>query len=309
MIDQEDDYYGEDIYGVPAPPTVPAVSSNGPPYTTANPPPPPRDGFEWVLNPTTGQFEERSRGGGQNTPGYQDLDYWKNQGVPETDIFDPSTGQLRPGWKRTGNGYERTGGGESYAPPPDQRGGAGGGASAPPASSGFEWPSYQMPGYIDPGVFDPGPAFTFRDFVAPTAESMQHEPGFQFRLDQGRKALESSAAGKGVLRSGGTLKDILGYGQNFASQEYGNVYNRALNEYDTNRGNAADIWGKQYGQRKDVYGSQAENAGKRNTFNLSNAQFDWNSKYGPASQEFNDLFNRWAKEGDWLKDIAIGGAD
>jgi len=244
----------------------------------------------------------------QRRPGYQDLEYWREQGVGEGDIFDTATGQLKPGWRRTSNGYERD------APPPitggdDAPSTGGPGLSSYTGPSNFEWPTYDMPDYIDPGVFDPGPAFTFRDFAAPTAESMLNEPGFQFRMDQGRKALEGSAAGKGVLRSGGTLKDILGYGQNFASQEYGNVYNRALTEYDTQRGNAADIWGKQYGQRRDVYGYKSDNASKQNSFNLNNSQFDWNSKYGPASQEFQDLFNRWAKEGDWLTDIATGGPE
>lgn len=165
--------------------------------------------------------------------------------------------------------------------------------SAAPAPGGFAgWPSYT------PNSFDAGPTFTYRDFVAPTSESMMKEPGFQFRIDQGRKALEASAAGKGVLRSGGTLKDILGYGQNFAAQEYGNVYNRALNEYDTNRANAADIWSKQYGQRKDQY-SFGEDANR----------FGYNAKQRQSELDFQDLFNRWQQEGNWLRDLSVAGMD
>jgi len=46
-------------------------------------------------------------GTGNQTP-YQNTDWWSQQGVPTTDMFDPNTGQMKPGWQRTGQGYERT---------------------------------------------------------------------------------------------------------------------------------------------------------------------------------------------------------
>lgn len=78
-----------------------------------------------------------------------------------------------------------------------------------------------------------GPQWT-QQFSAPTAVTEQNDPGYQFRLQQGQQALERSAAAKGNLLSGGTLKAEQRYGQDYASNEYGNVYNRALNTYDTN---------------------------------------------------------------------------
>lgn len=65
-------------------------------------------------------------------------------------------------------------------------------------------------------------------FVAPTVTD---DPGYQFRLQEGMKALERSAAARGGVLSGATAKDITNYAQGMASQEYGNAYNRALNEY------------------------------------------------------------------------------
>ena len=44
-----------------------------------------------------------------------------------------------------------------------------------------------------------------------------------------------SAAARGVLNSGGTLTDILNYGQNAASQEYQDIWNRKYNEFDVNQ--------------------------------------------------------------------------
>lgn len=112
--------------------------------------------------------------------------------------------------------------------PTPTTGGGGGGYGGPMR------PSYQIPNA-------PNFNFSYAAFQAPTAESAMNEPGYQFRLDQGRKALEQSASGRGVLRTGGTLKDILGYGQNFASQEYGRVYDRAAGEYDRGYRNAYDV--------------------------------------------------------------------
>jgi hypothetical protein len=52
------------------------------------------------------------------------------------------------------------------------------------------------------------------------------DPGYQFRLSEGLKSLDRSAASRGGLLSGGTLKGIQRYGQDMASQEYTNAFNR-----------------------------------------------------------------------------------
>lgn len=68
-------------------------------------------------------------------------------------------------------------------------------------------------------------------FQAPTAATEQNDPGYQFRLDQGMKALTNSAAARGGLLTSGTGKDLNNYAQDYASNEYNNVYNRALDQY------------------------------------------------------------------------------
>ena len=57
-------------------------------------------------------------------------------------------------------------------------------------------------------------------------QNWQQDPGYQFRLQQGQKALEQSAAARGGLNSGATLKALTRYGQDFGANEYQNVYNR-----------------------------------------------------------------------------------
>lgn len=69
-------------------------------------------------------------------------------------------------------------------------------------------------------------AFQFRP------EDLQLDPGYGFRLKEGLKALESSAAARGGLLSGGTGKALQRYGQDMASQEFGNAFNRSLTQYN-----------------------------------------------------------------------------
>jgi hypothetical protein len=64
---------------------------------------------------------------------------------------------------------------------------------------------------------------------APTLEQLQNMPGFQFAMDEGRKNLENSAAARGTLLTGGTLKDISTYGTNMALNQAFFPYWSALN--------------------------------------------------------------------------------
>lgn len=68
-------------------------------------------------------------------------------------------------------------------------------------------------------------------FSAPTDVTEQNDPGFQFRLQQGQQALERSAAARGTVLGGGTAKALTRYGQDYGSNEYSNVYNRSLQQY------------------------------------------------------------------------------
>jgi hypothetical protein len=55
---------------------------------------------------------------------------------------------------------------------------------------------------------------------------LQMDPGYQFRLSEGLKALDRQAAARGGLISGGALKAAQRYGQDLGSQEFGAAYNR-----------------------------------------------------------------------------------
>jgi len=63
-----------------------------------------------------------------------------------------------------------------------------------------------------------------------TAADLEMDPGYQFRLTEGTKALERSAAARGTLVGGRTLKELTNYSQGAASQEYAAAFDRAQRE-------------------------------------------------------------------------------
>lgn len=79
------------------------------------------------------------------------------------------------------------------------------------------------------------------------------DPSYSFRFQEGLKALDRSAAARGGLLSGGALKAAQRYGQEFASNEFGNAYNRLASRAgfgqtaSTNMGGAAGQFGTNAG--------------------------------------------------------------
>lgn len=76
-----------------------------------------------------------------------------------------------------------------------------------------------------------------KTFSAPDPNQVQNTPEYQFQLQQGTQALERSAAARGGLMTGGTLKGITQYGQGLASTAYQQAYNNAMNTFQTNHNN------------------------------------------------------------------------
>lgn len=89
------------------------------------------------------------------------------------------------------------------------------------------------------GVAGYDPASAMRNF---NAGDFQADPGYAFRLSEGMKALDRTAASRGGLLSGATLKGAQRYGSDLASQEYQNAFNR----YQANRAQQAQEYGNAF---------------------------------------------------------------
>jgi hypothetical protein len=109
-----------------------------------------------------------------------------------------------------------------------------------------------------------------------TADKFTQDPGYAFRLSEGMKALDRTAASRGGLLSGATLKGAQRYGQDLGSQEYQNAFNRYNTDYSMRLAPLQTLAG--YGQgatnnlasATNTYGAnQAENLATRGNIGAS----------------------------------------
>jgi hypothetical protein len=136
-------------------------------------------------------------------------------------------------------------------------------------------------------------------------QDFQQDPGYAFRLSEGQKALDRSAAARGGLISGGALKAATRYGQDMGSQEYGNAFNR----YQTNRTNQLQPLGNlmasgqaatnQQAAQAGQYGQNAGNligqAGQATAAGQMGAANTWNNALGTMASTYQNQnnFNNW----------------
>lgn len=127
---------------------------------------------------------------------------------------------------------------------------------------------------------------------------LQADPGYQFTMAEGLKALERSASARSGALGGGAVKAALGYSQGLASTEFQNAYNRAANTFQMNRNNMLQGLQTALG-----YGLPAASTSSGNTMNA--AQYIGNT--GMDAQRFSgDIGLRTALASG---DVYLGGAN
>lgn len=159
-----------------------------------------------------------------------------------------------------------------------------GGPWAPDMSYWQDAPNFSF----DFHPFDAPAAFSYENYTAPTQEQAQAEPGYDFARSEGIRALTNSAAARGLGRTGGTLKDLLSWGNRFADQNYTNVDQRARGTYTLNRNNALGNYDMNF----------------QNLFNVYRNQED--QRFGIAKEEYAPRYNSWTKK---MTDFGIASQD
>ena len=127
------------------------------------------------------------------------------------------------------------------------------------------------------------------NLVRPFAESdFKTDPGYGFRVSEGLKALDRTAASRGGLLSGATLKGAERFNQDTASQEYQNAYNRYVGNQATQRNALAGLTGfaptaaATMNAGDVAYGNQATNLASSTANAMGNADMSRASSYGNA---------------------------
>lgn len=173
--------------------------------------------------------------------------------------------------------------------------------------------------YDNPGQFVYGDYKGQQPFAGVSDKDLRGDKGYQFTVDAGMKALQASKAAQGVLKTGGTGKALMKYGQDMGSQQYDKVYGRKLGEYQmsdeqnrfaygTNRGNAKDSFDSgvtnnlnAYNTRLGAFAKNADVTNQQNTLNYQVAQGTWDRNEQLARQG-------WQDNADYQQRLASAGA-
>jgi len=120
-------------------------------------------------------------------------------------------------------------------------------------------------------------------------------PGYQFGLDEGKKAVEASAAARGGLNSGATLKALTKFGTNYADQQGFTPYaNRlaALAGVGQTATNQVGQYGTNYANQT---GNNLINAGNARAGGIYGSANSWangaSQVAGAAGQYFGSQYN------------------
>lgn len=100
-----------------------------------------------------------------------------------------------------------------------------------------------------------GPAPSGPDIPGGVFGGFQATPGYQFRVDETQRAIDNSAAARGGLFSGATVKEGARFRDGLASLEFENYYNRLMDMSNRGQNSAAAV-----GSAGANYASGAGNA-------------------------------------------------
>lgn len=140
------------------------------------------------------------------------------------------------------------------------------------------------------------------------AEDFQKEPGYEFRLGEGTKAIERAQAARGGFFSGAAGKALSRYGQDYASNEYGNAYNRFTQDQSNMYNRYAGLSGmgqtaaQQVSAANQTYGNQLganyQFAGNALAQGYQNAAAARTSGYTGAYNQLLSGFGTYLKQKD-----------
>lgn len=132
-----------------------------------------------------------------------------------------------------------------------------------------------------------------QQFTAPDLNNTT-DPGYQARLQLGTDALQRSAAARGGVLTGGTARDLNQFAQDYASNEYNNVYNRALEGYNTNYNVWANDQANRFNRLEALAGGGQVAANNLSTAGQNFANAASNNVLGTAAAMGQDYQNAGA---------------
>jgi hypothetical protein len=179
--------------------------------------------------------------GGQSAPAGPDWNAYLQQ---NPDVVAAAAAEGRDPVEYASSHYEAFGRTENRALPMTPSTAYSGDAGASQEADPNAPPDYMnmaRPEAPDAPTFQRPEAMEFRDygdgpqFMAPTWQDIEKDPGFQWELKQGLGAVNAASAARGKLRSGDAAKALQREGYGIAHSKGADYFNRALQGYNANR--------------------------------------------------------------------------
>lgn len=279
-------------------------ASAGPALGTPAAPPTATGGPDWnaylQANPDVAQYAQQAVQSGQIGPGKQ----WATPA-------DWAAFQ-----------YQNTGQSEGRAPPPNlplnqspAQTDPGANPGQPPQDLGTASPV--VPTYTDPTFGASPDASAYLD-----PSKFEASPDYAWRLAQGQRNLNANFGAKGLLQSGSAIQGALDYGQNQASQEFQNWWNRQQQlysdkaaQYNTDKTTDYNIYSTDRGYGTDLalnnrnFANSVQNTRIANLFSLVNAGTGAAASVGNANTNYaNNTSNVYGSQAQAAADAAAANA-
>jgi hypothetical protein len=176
----------------------------------------------------------------------------------------------------------------------------------------FEFEPWVSPEDFTYQPYEAPAPFEYQPFAPPSQQDvsafLESDPGYQLRLQEGWDALQNTAAAKGLLRSGRTIRELEDYRSGLASDEYEKAYNRRRQDWLANQRNRADAWTMNVGAGRDAYGLQRGAALEEEQMRRDEADKAYQrnelARYGLAQDRYKARLDSWKNRQDAMRDAA-----
>lgn len=138
------------------------------------------------------------------------------------------------------------------------------------------------------------------------------DPGYKFRLEQGQKGVEATAAARGSVLSSRAQKEVARFSQGLASTEFGNAFNRAFGTYqDSRNARTQALQGLMgAGQTATSQSNAARGAAGAGISNnlMTSAEYQGNTDMNASQYAGNAFLNATGQAGDFRTGAAASRA-
>lgn len=183
-------------------------------------------------------------------------------------------GTLPPGGAASGGGMTAQGGAATA--------GAGGGSAVPTSAGGApDWSKLDVSKFLDPNL--------------------------AFSMKQGTDAIANSAAAKGGLLSGNTMKGLADYTTGMANRAYGQAQDAAFHDRDFMRGaytndrdydTALGQWNSNFAENKYRYGNDFNESARRYGQDFNESQRRYGNDFNESQRRYGNDFGESARRYD-----------